>query len=286
MMGLPCGNTMTSNYNCTHVIHKFLHQFVKTMPKTDVTRSLEGHLVLGRSDTQPTSTVNNTIDINYDYKGALLFVVGLLCMYGLCILLLIISLIRKSRTELELVDHLRDFEAMRRASQKKGLRLHNQNTIDEGDDDNGDTPKIVPVLGYKSIRPDPEDDDEYSDIMSVSRAKRKVRRDSFTDSRMSSEDTVSSVASVDDNFSEVSFSISSVQKEPRVLCMYCARKLTTPGECAHCEREKSLYKSKPPENDLDVTCFPVTKPSGLFQTGRYSPEREKYWVEKDLKQPV
>ena len=55
----------------------------------------------------------------YDYQGALLFVMGLLCVYGVAIFFLIISLIRKSRTELELVDHLRDFEAMRRASKRR-----------------------------------------------------------------------------------------------------------------------------------------------------------------------
>ncbi len=54
----------------------------------------------------------------YDYKGALLFVVGLLSIYGIAILFLIISLIMKSQGELELVDNLRDFEAMRRASHK------------------------------------------------------------------------------------------------------------------------------------------------------------------------
>ena len=264
--------------NCTHVFHKLLHQMFNTPQKTDTLRSLHSHLVHGRSDAQQTSSLNNTLDINYDYKGALLFVVGLLCMYGLCILLLIISLIRKSRTELELVDHLRDFEAMRRASQKKGLRLYNQSTIDDADDETKDVPRIVPVLGYKSIRPDPENDDEHSDIMSVSRAKRKVRRDSFTDSKMSSQDTISSF---DDNLSEISFS--SVQKEQQVLCMYCARKLTSPGECHHCELEKSLAKLKPVETNFNQTYTSITKPHGLFQTGRYSPEREKYWVEKDLK---
>ena len=266
-MGLPCGNTMTDSHNCTHAIHKFLHQVVSTLPKTANPKNLNGDPV--------TTTGNSTMDIHYDYKGALLFVVGLLCMYGLCILLLIISLIRKSRTELELVDHLRDFEAMRRASQKKGFRLYNQNLSDEHEDDNSEAPKIVPVLGYKSIRPDPDDDDEYSDIMSVSRAKRKDRRDSFTDSRVSSQDTVSSI---DDNLSESSFS--PIRKEPQVLCMYCARKLTTSGECVNCEQEKAVAKAKP---QLDFTYTSITNPNGLFQPKHYSPEREKYWVEKDPK---
>ena len=266
---------MTDSHNCTHAIHKFLHQLVSTFPKTDHPRTLHGDPVHMRTVPQATTTGNSTMDIHYDYKGALLFVVGLLCMYGLCILLLIISLIRKSRTELELVDHLRDFEAMRRASQKKGFRLYNQNTTDDPDDDHSEAPKIVPVFGYKSIRPDPDDDDEYSDIMSVSRAKRKARRDSFTDSRVSSQDTTSSI---DDNFSESSFS--PVRKEPQVLCMYCARKLTTPGECVNCEQEKAEAKSKP---QLDFTYTSITKPNGLFQPKHYSPEREKYWVEKDPK---
>ena len=62
-------------------------------------------------------------DDEYDYMGALLFVVGLLSFYGVAILLLIVSLMRKSRSALEVKDHLRDFEAMRRASQKRSLRL-------------------------------------------------------------------------------------------------------------------------------------------------------------------
>ena len=62
---------------------------------------------------------------------------------------------------------------MRRASQKKGFRLYNQNTTDDPDDDHSEAPKIVPVFGYKSIRPDPDDDDEYSDIMSVSQSEAK-----------------------------------------------------------------------------------------------------------------
>ena len=271
-MGLPCGNTMTDSHNCTHAIHKFLHQLVSTLPKTTNPKNLNGDPIHVRAVPQATTTGNSTMDIHYDYKGALLFVVGLLCMYGLCILLLIISLIRKSRTELELVDHLRDFEAMRRASQKKGFRLYNQNS-DDPEGDNSEAPKIVPVLGYKSIRPDPDDDDEYSDIMSVSRAKRKARRDSFTDSRVSSQDTVSSI---DDNLSESSFS--PIRKEPQVLCMYCARKLTTSGECVNCEHEKAEAKSKP---QLDFTYTSIIKPNGLFQPKHYSPEREKYWVEKD-----
>lgn len=64
----------------------------------------------------------------YDYKGALLFVVGLLSLYGVAILLLIVSLIRKSRSALEVKDHLRDFEAMRRASQKRSLRMSRENS--------------------------------------------------------------------------------------------------------------------------------------------------------------
>ena len=58
----------------------------------------------------------------YDYMGASLFVTGILTVYGIAILLFIISLIRKSRAELELVDHLEDFEAIRRASLKRKTR--------------------------------------------------------------------------------------------------------------------------------------------------------------------
>ena len=62
--------------------------------------------------------------------------------------------------------------------------------------------------------------------------------------------------------------------------MYCARKLTTPGECVNCEQEKAEAKAKP---QLDFTYTSITKPNGLFQPKHYSPEREKYWVEKDPK---
>lgn len=65
----------------------------------------------------------------YDYKGALLFVVGLLSVYGVAILLLIVSLIRKSRSALEVKDHQRDFEAMKRASQKRSLRMSRENSV-------------------------------------------------------------------------------------------------------------------------------------------------------------
>ena len=81
---------MTDSHNCTHAIHKFLHQLVSTFPKTDNPRTLHGDPVHMRTVPQATTTGNSTMDIHYDYKGALLFVVGLLCMYGLCILLLII----------------------------------------------------------------------------------------------------------------------------------------------------------------------------------------------------
>ena len=69
---------------------------------------------------------------NYDYKGASLFVAGLLTIYGVVILLFIISLIRKSRTDLEVVDHLEDFEAIRRASQKQRNRdsLRSQSSVE------------------------------------------------------------------------------------------------------------------------------------------------------------
>ena len=40
---------------------------------------------------------------DYDSRGASVFVTGLLAVYGLAILMFIISLIRKSRNELELV---------------------------------------------------------------------------------------------------------------------------------------------------------------------------------------
>ena len=72
---------------------------------------------------------------DYDYKGALLFVVGLMSLYGVAIFLLIISLIRKSRSELELKDHQRDFEAMKRASQKRSLRAkRTQQSVDDWDE--------------------------------------------------------------------------------------------------------------------------------------------------------
>lgn len=62
----------------------------------------------------------------YDYEGALLFVLGLLSIYGITILFLFISLIRKSRSEMEIVDNFRDFEAWQRANQKKSMKHKSQ----------------------------------------------------------------------------------------------------------------------------------------------------------------
>ena len=62
------------------------------------------------------------IQTNYDYMGASLFVTGLLTIYAIAILLFIISLIRKSRAELDIVDHLEDTEAVARASMKRHQR--------------------------------------------------------------------------------------------------------------------------------------------------------------------
>ena len=71
-------------------------------------------------------TSRNHDDEQYDYKGALLFVVGLLSMYLFAILLLIVSLIVKSQRTLEVKDNLRDFEAMERASLKRSLLRQNR----------------------------------------------------------------------------------------------------------------------------------------------------------------
>ena len=56
---------------------------------------------------------------SYDYKGAILYVFGLLIMYGISIFLLIISLIRKARGEFEVIDYMRDLEEMRRETRRK-----------------------------------------------------------------------------------------------------------------------------------------------------------------------
>lgn len=60
----------------------------------------------------------------YDYKGAILFVFGLLIMYGSAILILVIAMIRRSRSELVVLDQLRDLEEMRkeRCSKKRSSR--------------------------------------------------------------------------------------------------------------------------------------------------------------------
>ena len=56
-----------------------------------------------------------------------------------------------------------------------------------------------------------------------------------------------------------------------------------PGECLVCEHKNSVSKQIPIVNNSDFTCTTVIRPNGLFQTRHYSPEREKYWVEKDPK---
>ncbi len=65
-----------------------------------------------------TDSDENVMD-GYDYNGAILFVVGLLLMYGLGMFVLIVSLLHKSRSELEVIDHLRDLEEMRKVARKK-----------------------------------------------------------------------------------------------------------------------------------------------------------------------
>ena len=56
---------------------------------------------------------------NYDYNGAILFVFGFIMIYGGAILFLIIAMIRRSRAELEIIDHLRDLEEIRK---KRGAK--------------------------------------------------------------------------------------------------------------------------------------------------------------------
>lgn len=51
---------------------------------------------------------------NYDYTGAALFVSGLLAVYALAIVVLIVVMILRSRSEFEAVDQLRDLEDMRK----------------------------------------------------------------------------------------------------------------------------------------------------------------------------
>ncbi len=237
---------MLDDKNCSHLL-RFLHQLVHSSaaPAADTAALVNPPSSRTNPDhTSPTvSSGNNTSGVlsvdDYDYHGALFFVVGLLSMYGLCILLLIISLIRKSRTELELFDHLRDFEAMRRASQKKGLPIYNPITMDEAEEENGDQNKA----GYRSIRPDPYpgDDGDHSDIMSVSsRATRKARRDSFIESRVSSVE----ITSVDEDLFSDSSS-SPLQKDPQILCMYCAKRISSSGECHNCEQQKLQSPGSP-----------------------------------------
>ena len=57
---------------------------------------------------------------NYDHKGAILFVIGLVVFYGGAILILIIAMIRRSRTELDIADHLRDLEDIREKGRQTG----------------------------------------------------------------------------------------------------------------------------------------------------------------------
>lgn len=50
----------------------------------------------------------------YDYKGAIFFVFGLLFIYISAILILVIAMIRRSRSELYLIDQLHDLEELRK----------------------------------------------------------------------------------------------------------------------------------------------------------------------------
>lgn len=54
-----------------------------------------------------------------DYMGQLLFVFGLVFIYAIAILTLIISMIRGSRAEEEVLDYLRDLEYMRKKARKR-----------------------------------------------------------------------------------------------------------------------------------------------------------------------
>ena len=71
------------------------------------------------STTDNTQTEVTTAATDYDYEGAILFVFGLLMMYMMSIFLLIVSLIRGSRSETDVMDYLRDLEEMRKAARKK-----------------------------------------------------------------------------------------------------------------------------------------------------------------------
>ena len=81
----------------------------------------------------------------YDYQGALLFVLGLLSIYGITILFLFISLIRKSRSEMEVVDHLHDFEAWQRHHQKRSMRYKGSPMVQEASPPAGSVGSSAPI---------------------------------------------------------------------------------------------------------------------------------------------
>ena len=124
---------MNVNCSCSAHIHLGLHQEA-ALPDTNVTGNC-----LSKPTIASTTEQERGILEGYDTNGAILFVVGLLLMYGLGMFLLILSLVQKSRSELEgmqVIDHLRDLEEMRKAERKKrssghySVRSQNSQTAD------------------------------------------------------------------------------------------------------------------------------------------------------------
>ena len=107
--------------------------------------------------TAPFSFLQPPLSQRYDYVGASMFAAGLLTIYCLVLLLFIISLIRKSRSDLEVVDYLEDFKALRRASMKRkiqnvGIRAPGYKPL--ASPCGSQTPLIRPSQFYKpAIRP-------------------------------------------------------------------------------------------------------------------------------------
>ena len=57
---------------------------------------------------------------NYDHRGAILFIMGLVVLYGGAILFLLLSMMHRSRAELEISDHLRDLDEIREKARQTG----------------------------------------------------------------------------------------------------------------------------------------------------------------------
>ncbi len=62
----------------------------------------------------------------FDHEGAILFVLGLLMVYAVVIMTLIISIIRRTRSDVEILDYLRDLDEIQKVNHKRKLLWNRQ----------------------------------------------------------------------------------------------------------------------------------------------------------------